>query len=673
MQRFHRNIITFIGFLVASFLLPALSHAYTPIASNAEATHSASPYFQIENADSGIDSLPLKDTQVDVRIIGIIADVTVTQRYTNAGAIPLEARYIFPGSTRAAVYAMEVQVGGRLIRAAIREKQQARQDYEQAKSAGNTAALLEQARENVFQMNVANILPGDDVTVEMHYTEIMVPTQGEYAFVFPTVVGPRYANHTPANDTTPWQSTPYLPAGTPSPSQFSLRVNLVAPTAVENITSPSHTLVVRKNEHDFDIQLQTTSAPQNNRDFILNYRLSSASLASGAILSKGEKENFFLAMVQPPRQVDLQNIVPREYIFIVDISGSMIGFPLDTAKHLMKKLIGNLRDTDTFNVMLFAGSNSMLSPVSLPATQENLQRAMQTLENVSGGGGTELIPALKHGLSLPLDSNCARSFVVITDGYVTVEAEAFTLVRENLSKANLFAFGIGSAVNRALIEGLARAGQGEPFIVLNEEGAALQAERLARMIESPVLTHVSAHIEGIDAYEVEPLNVPDVFAERPIVLFGKWRGTAPGHLILSGQAATGPFHTDIELNPQDALKENQALRYLWARHRIASLTDQDVLEGGEHYKDAITDLGLQYNLLTQYTSFIAIDQQIRNAGETAITVDQALPLPQGVSNAAIGAFVPSTPEPGFWALFISMMSCMLGFFLWRRHAAAFTA
>lgn len=647
---------------IAAFAIPNIGRAAND--SDAPRQHTESPYFAVKSDDPAADLLPLKSTQVDVRILGVIADVTVTQQYRNEGKNPIEARYVFPGSTRAAVYGMNVRLGDRLLTAKIREKGQARVEYEQAKTEGKTAALLEQHRENVFQMNVANILPGDDVKVELRYTELIVPTDGTYQFVFPTVVGPRYngapatssgtASGTGSAKNEKWISTPYLHQGELSSTEFGMKLTLVTPTAANQITSPSHHVDIAKiGEQETSVQLTKTGRNENNRDFILNYRLAGDKIQSGLLLSQGGKENFFLAMIEPPKAVPTSTIVPRDYVFIVDISGSMHGFPLETAKSLMKNLLGSLRPSDTFNVMVFAGSNSMLAPNSVPATAANIERATQTLSNYRGGGGTEIVPALRKALAMPSDSDRARSFVIVTDGYVSVEKEVFELIRKNLNKASVFSFGIGSSVNRALMEGIARAGQGEAFIILNEQAAATEAKRFKTMIEAPVLTHIHARFDGFDVYDVEPITLPDVFAQRPVILFGKWRGEAKGQIVLEGLSASGAYRAELPVRSSSSAEGNGALRYLWARHRVAALTDQETLEGGAGFRQAILDIGLNYGLLTQYTSFIAIDKIVRNPKpESSSSVDQPLPLPQGVSDLAIGTEVPSTPEPAFWAMLL---------------------
>jgi Ca-activated chloride channel family protein len=299
--------------------------------------------------------------------------------------------------------------------------------------------------------------------------------------------------------------------------------------------------------------------------------------------------------------------------------------------------------------MLFSGSSRMLAPDSVPATPANIERALQTIRQEGGGGSTEIVPALKRIAALPKVPDVSRSVIVITDGYVAVEAEVFQLVRKNLNQSNVFAFGIGTSVNRHLIEGIARAGQGEAFVVTKPAEAAAQAERLRKMIESPVLTQVKARFEGLDVYDVDPQQLPDVLGGRPVVVFGKWRGEPAGaKLVVEGRAADGPYRAEVSAEGHDD-KTWSALRHLWARQRIASLGDQEAIEGGSAQKPLITELGLKYSLLTQYTSFIAVDQVVRNPNPAlAPLVDQPLPLPQGVSELAVGAEVPSTPEASGW-------------------------
>ncbi len=630
--------------LFALVLTGAAGRAQQPESSD----KTLSPYFMVQSNDPETDRLPLKSTVADVSIAGVIADVKVTQIYKNEGSNPLEAIYVFPASTRAAVYAMQMTIGERTILARIKKRDEARQAYEQAKQQGKSASLLEQQRPNVFQMNVANIMPGDEVKVEMRYTELLVPTDKEYEFVYPTVVGPRYASQAAATapDSERWIRNPYLHQGEAPAYDFGITVRIAAGMPIQKIASPSHKIDIRYTGNTgATIALDRSESSGGNRDYVLKYRLAGGRIESGLLLSQSEKENFFLLMLQPPKRVKLEQIPGREYIFIVDVSGSMYGFPLDISKKLLKDLIANLRPTDTFNVLLFAGGNSLLAERSLPATPENVAKAITVIDRQQGGGGTELLPALKRALALPRSENVSRSVIIATDGYVSVEPEAFDLIRNNLGNANMFSFGIGSSVNRHLIEGMARIGMGEPFVITKPEEAPAKADAFRTLVQSPVLTGITVAFNGFEAYDVEPASVPDVLSDRPLILFGKWRGKPAGTITIKGISGEGLYRDSIDVGLTQPSAANSALRYLWARHRIAILSDYNNLQQDDTRVREVTDLGLCYNLLTNYTSFIAIDSEVRNKSGRTATVNQPLPLPEGVSDYAVGFAAAGAPAP----------------------------
>jgi Ca-activated chloride channel family protein len=375
------------------------------------------------------------------------------------------------------------------------------------------------------------------------------------------------------------------------------------------------------------------------------------------MLYEGKDENFFLLVAQPPQTVQREQIPPREYIFVLDVSGSMYGFPLDTAKTLMNDLASVLRPTDTFNIVVFADGSETWSRTSLPATPQNLSRAMQFVGRKSGGGGTELLDALTRAVSLPRDEHASRSIVLVTDGYIEAEADVFDFVRDNLDETNVFTFGIGGSVNRFLLEGVARAGLGEPFIVTEPGEAAQAASRLRRYIDTPVLTGIDVRFNGFDVYDVEPDQIPDLFASRPIVVFGKYRGGATGTIEITGTTGGGPYHASVPVLPANLDARHAALRHLWARTRIAELSDFGPSTPADERVEEITSLGLTYGLLTRYTSFIAVHEVVRNTSG-ADDIDQPLPLPAGVSDLAVG--VTAGPEPGIALLCAVALSLFVG-------------
>lgn len=610
-----------------------------------------SPYFWAPGGDPSVDQLPLRSTEVSAAIAGVMADVTVTQRYCNTGTRPINARYVFPASTRAAVHGMTMRVAGHVIKAVIKEREEAVQTFEKAKKEGKSASLLQQQRPNVFTMDVANVMPGDTIDIELRYTELLAPTEGVYEFTYPTVVGPRYSStpeYSATSDET-WVKSPYLKKGEADPATFSIAVDLAAGLPLRDIGSPSHTIdVAWESESRVYLTLAPSAGDAGNRDVILRYRLAGAKIQSGLMLFEGTTENYFLLMAQPPRRVTPAQIPAREYVFVIDVSGSMRGFPLDITKTLMRELIGSLRSTDLFNVVLFAGDSRLMSSTSLPATSENVDRAVRLIDSESGGGGTELSRALRRSLDLPRNPNVSRSIVVVTDGYISAEMEAFELIHDNLGTTNVFAFGIGSGVNRYLIEGIARAGKGEPFVVTKPQKAAAEARRFRTYIQSPVLTGISVETDGLDVYDVEPPRVPDMLAERPVVVCGKWRGPRRGRITVRGVSGDGFYSQTFDAARVKPTAGNRALEYLWARTRISSLSDYNFGRPTKEQADEVTRLGLAHSLLTQYTSFVAVCEKVRNADGTAVDVAHPSPLPKGVENSAVGTH--GTPEPGLVAL-----------------------
>jgi Ca-activated chloride channel family protein len=632
-----------LGWMAVAGWLLATGAAAQPLPESAPETKTLSPYFLVKGDGDRAEAFPLEATDVDVQVAGVIAEVTVRQVYRNAGAGPIEALYVFPASTRAAVHALQMRIGDRVVKAVIKEREEARRTYEAAKAEGASASLLEQQRPNVFQMNVANVLPGDRIEVELRYSELLVPEDGVYELVYPTVVGPRYSNRPEAGAPPEhhFVANPYLRKGEPNPTRFTIAARVQAGLPVLELGSPSHGVdVAYTSPTEAAVKLAAKETEPANRDFILRYRLQDARIQTGLLLHRGADESFFLLMVQPPQRVAPSSLPPREFVFIVDVSGSMNGFPLEVTKKLMRGLLGTLRPEDRFNLLLFAGSSHLLAPASLEATPENLTLALDTIDRHPGSGGTELLPALDKALALP-GGDMARSIVIVTDGYVDVEAEAFERIRKGAGAAAVYAFGIGSAVNRHLIEGLAHAGHGEPAIVTGPEEAAGAVARFQRYVESPLLHDVEIDFGGLDVSDVEPAQVPMLTAERPLIVTGKWKGSARGPITVRGRQGAAPWSTTVDVPSAGSLP---ALRTLWARERLRVVSD--FAGPGVDNRPEIVALGLKYGLLTRYTSFVAVDEVVRNASGEAETVPQPLPLPKNVSELAVGTHAPGTPEPG---------------------------
>ena len=621
-----------------------------------------SPYFVVLTDSAAVAQLPLKATEVSVSIAGMIADITVKQIYKNEGNKTIEAIYTFPGSTRAAVYAMVMNVGKKRIVAKIKEKGEARQIYEDAKSEGKTASLLEQERPNVFTMNVANILPNDSITIEMSYTETLLSTDGVYQFIYPTVVGPRYGGSvgtaTTSSISNPtFNANPYTKDSLLPLSTFAIHTTIQAGMPVSEVKSSSHAILTQTIADKTEVELGENETYSGNRDFILNYQLRGNAIQSGLLTYQEDGEKFFFLNLQPPKRVEQKEIVKREYIFIVDVSGSMSGFPLDISKKIMAKTIRNLQVYEKFNIVLFAGGSEVFAEKSVFATDINKLKAIRYLNMTHGGGGTELLSALKNAFSLDTTGGYSRSAVILTDGYVTVEKDAYQIIRNHLNTTNVFAFGIGTSVNRYIIEGIAYSGLGEHFVVTSGTEADSAADKFYAYIQSPLLTDIHIDFGEMKVKDVQPTAIPDMFAARPLYIFGKYEGQLAGELRITGKMGgkdtvisqsilspkekrkTAPTYSQtIPLATISPQKTQRAIRYLWAREAIKWKSDYEPLVDSVRKKE-ITDLGLKYHLLTDYTSFVAVYEKVRNKSGEDTTIRQVLSLPEGVDNQSIGDMV----------------------------------
>jgi Ca-activated chloride channel family protein len=603
-----------------------------------------SPYFILTSGDENIENFPLLSTDVNAEIAGVIADVTVTQTYKNDGSKPIEAVYVFPSSTNAALYSMQMKIGERTIVAEIKEKSEARKIYEEAKSEGKSTSLLEQLNPNIFKMNVANILPGDIIEVELKYTELLKPVNKIYDFVFPTLVAPRYDNE----DSKDRNENKINYEQTSEPTyDFDINVNLNTGNPISELECISHNVDIEALAmNKAKIKLKDSDKNKGNKDFIIKYKLAGEKIDTGLLISENGDENFFTLIVQPPSRPTNADIPPREYIFVMDVSGSMQGTPLTISKKLMLNLLKGLRQNDKFNVIQFSGNSNILSDESLPVNQKNIESAIKTISETTGGGGTEIMQALKIIDDIPKEENVSRSVVIVTDGFVRVEREVFDFISERLNQMNVFAFGIGRNVNRYIIEGIAETGQGEPAIITNFDEADYEAERFRNYISTPVMTNIQIEYKGFLAIDTEPETIPDVFADRPITIFGKWENRPTGNIKLEGFSGNEKLYLDIDVEKFAVRINSDALKYFYARNKLKKLSDYESIEGKGANKEEITEIGLKYNLLTDYTSFVAVDSEIRTE-DTATTVEQVLPYETDqIRSMKLGNFAPNSSQSG---------------------------
>lgn len=594
---------------------------------------------------------PLKHTDVNVSISGFIGRVTLTQQFSNPFHQAIEAVYTFPMSDRAAVDSMTMTVGDRVIRGLIKERGEARAIYEQARAAGQAAGLLDQERPNIFTQSVANIMPGEDVNITISYVEYLNYEGGEYEFSFPMVVGPRYIPgavecRTPAGTVqvpdagriTP----PLTPEGIRAGHDISLRVEMDAGVPIQAIQSVLHEVDVIRNSGNKAIVQLCNRNEIPNRDFVLKYAVAGDEINDAVLVHADARGGFFSLILQPPKHVEPKSVTPKEMMFVIDSSGSMSGFPIETAKKTMRMCIEQMNPNDTFNLVSFAGGLGYCFDRPVANTRENRAKALEYLRNLEGGGGTEMMAAINAALAGQCDPERLRVVCFMTDGFIGNDMAILDAIQKNAGQARVFAFGIGNSVNRFLVDGMGREGRGATEIVTLESDGDAAAQRFQDRVHSPLLTNVELDFGGLDVENLFPAphSLPDLFAARPLIITGRYERAGKGYVTLSGRTAAGPFKRKIHLDLPEIEDANDVLAPLWARQQIDTLMARDWagMQIGQPLADVqgkITKLGLEYNLLTQFTSFVAVEDRIVNENGRSRRIEVPVEMPDGVSYEGI--------------------------------------
>ncbi|HUK88346.1 MAG TPA: VIT domain-containing protein [Terriglobales bacterium] len=591
---------------------------------------------------------PLKHTDVKAEISGFLSRVTVTQHFWNPSKEKIEAVYVFPLPENAAVDDMTMKVGDRTVRGVIKQRDEAQAIYQAARAQGHVAALLDQERPNIFTQSVANILPGAEVTIEISYVELLKYEAGSYEFVFPMVVGPRYipgaptgrqgGGWAPDTDRVPDASRitpPVTPPGTRAGHDISIEVRLDAGLPIQNFRCTTHKIVSQRTGESSAVIRLEDQAVIPNKDFILQYDVAGGKIQDALLTHKGKNGGFFALILQPPDRVAESDVTPREIVFVIDTSGSQYGFPLEKSKKLVELALAHLHSQDTFNIITFAGNTQILFPEPVPASEKNLARARALLANLTGGGGTEMMKAIRASMDPSDKQDHLRVVLFFTDGYVGNDMEIIGEVQKH-PNARVFTLGIGSSVNRFLIDKMAAAGRGEAEYVTLERDADPVVERLFERVRTPLLTDISIDWGGLPVTMTQPERIPDLFGAKPMIVTGRYAGPAQGTIRLRGTRAGQPFERDIQVTlPADEPGHN-VLATLWARRQIDALMSKDwagLQNGGmkPELQQAITGLGLQFRLMTQFTSFVAVEEMTVTDGGQPRTVQVPVEMPEGVS------------------------------------------
>ncbi len=588
---------------------------------------------------------PLERTDVSADLAGPMARVRVRQAFVNSFDRPIEAVYLFPLPVDAAVDEMTMRIGARVITSEVKEKQEARQLYEQARATGQRAALLEQERPNVFRQSVANIQPGERIEIEIAYSEVVAWVDGRFEFVFPLTVAPRYDPRPAADDaaSTATAGGPIVVAAAPTPEppllraghDISLTVNIAAGMMLREIESPLHEIEVERPAHDRAAVTLKHRDEIPNRDFVLHYTPAEDKIADALFVHEDARGRFFTLMLAPPRRALPADILPRELLFVVDTSGSMRGWKFEQAKAAMRRCIENLNPGDSFNLLSFASDLGRCFEAPAPATAGNIAEGLLYVDRLEAGGGTEMMAAVLAALAGEPDPARERIVVFICDGEVGNDFELIRAVKDHVAMARVFTFGVGAATNRHLMEAMAWVGRGEAqWIDCGCDASTEAADRFYVNLNAPVLTDVRLDWQGVEVEELYPPALPDLFDRKPLLIHGRMSGELRGKLILSGRTAAGAWRREIELPREAAPVANPTLPLLWARARVRHLMLENPVAAksgsfDDETRAAVTALGLEYRLMTQFTSFVAIERNPFAPHGEPVRVDVPNESPQG--------------------------------------------
>lgn len=604
------------------------------------------------------------NTEINAQASGMVARVSVKQTFRNSGSEWVEGIYVFPLPDGAAVDRLRMHIGERFIEGDIREKEQARKEYEAAKSNGEKASLVEQQRANLFTTAVANIAPGETIAIEIEYLETVRYEDESFSLRFPITLTPRYIPGAPlpGRKGSGWSAdtTRVVDASLVTPPmvarsgdhRLTFRLSIDAGTPVEIIASRYHPIDVSEEDGLYRVDLAEPNVPMDH-DMEITWRPVAASVPRAMLFSEsiGGQPHMLLMMLPPSQSAATDSEIPRELVFVIDTSGSMHGTSLAQATRALTLALDGLKTGDRFNVIQFNSVTAALFPDSVEATPNNIGIAKRFVTGLKANGGTEMRPAILQALATPSSESHVRQIVFITDGSVGNEQELFTLIERHLGDSRLFTVGIGSAPNSWFMSKAAEAGRGTFTFISALHEVNEKMGSLFRKLSQPQVTDIVVQWPGGQDPLSYPERIPDLYSGEPVLVKTRMSGaTLPGDVIkVSGQSVNGAWGTELPISMQQS---NAGVAALWARARIKALLDQEVRgASADETRDAVVKTALKHHLVSKYTSLVAVDKtpvRPANAGMTAEHVPNLLPYGQS-SNALFG-FPATATSAGMYRL-----------------------
>jgi Ca-activated chloride channel family protein len=715
------NIVTSIGFIIALVLI-AVNVEAAPNSDDINSDtlikmsdiHRGSLLYKTNSEDRYFTAVTL-NTDVSMKVSGMVVRTTLKQQFKNETSEWLEGIYVFPLPESAAVDHMKLRIGERTIEGQIKERKEAKRIYTQAKRQGKKASLVEQERPNMFTNSVANIGPGEIVTVEIEYQQILKYDNGQFKLRFPTTITPRYipgnsisntsieSRDTIKNDSreltvsqgTGWAlNTTQVPdASRITPPQnlsvnnpINIYIDLNSGFPIAEIKSTYHKIKsVMHLEGHYTVSLINENVP-SDRDFELVWEPELGNSPKAALFSEpSDREDYHLVMIMPPENSENSNnsnqVVARDVTYIIDTSGSMHGESMRQAKAALQLAITRLRTFDKFNIIEFNSVTNKLFINSRPASVKNTFIAKNFVNRLSANGGTEMLPAIKAALDQNNNKEYIRQIIFLTDGSVGNEAELFTLIKNNLGENRLFTIAIGSSPNSYFMTKAAKFGRGTYTYIGKVSEVQEKMAVLFSKLEKPVMHDIKIQWPKDIIAEVWPKRLPDLYAGEPLVFTARVNkdtiNNGNNKLLISGKRFKQTWNLELSL---DSTKQDTGISVLWARNKIASIMDgireyrnnssSDVVK---KLKEKIIKIALSHHLVSKYTSLVAVDTTpSRPVFDGLRTTTLANSIPKGTTTRqTIQGQYAQTATPAQLHLLTGLTLLILSLFLAMRQGIVF--
>ncbi|MEZ5524048.1 MAG: marine proteobacterial sortase target protein [Pseudomonadales bacterium] len=630
-----------------------------------------------------------QESRVHIKVSGMVAHVSLTQSFQNQSANWVEGTYVFPLPDKAAVNRMRMVIGERVIEGQIKEKEEAKQIYHEAKTVGKKASLVSQQRPNLFTTQVANIAPHETITVELEYIDAVAYDQGQFSLRFPMTITPRYIPGAPLQDgTNPDETTKPLAPGAsgwamntdqvPDASEITPRMNPALPSAespinpisvtaeldmgmpLQSVDSAYHNIILSRQDNRYTLRLAAGKVSMT-QDFSLAWQPKHDNSPRAALFSEQvDGEDYALLMMVPPNQRTEQDApttgFPREAIFIIDTSGSMDGVSIEQARQGLLFALAQLKPDDRFNVISFNSSTHTLFSSAVSATPRNIDYAQRYVNGLQSGGGTEMLPALQAALRDEAEQGFIRQVMFITDGAVGNEAALFRTIHRNLGNSRLFTVGIGSAPNSHFMRKAAQFGRGSFTHIGRVSEVQEKMTALFTKLDSPVVSDIEIHWPEGTQVESYPKRLPDLYSGEPLMVAVK-TSELKGSVVLSGQTANTPWQQEIQLN---GAQDHSGVATGWAREKIASLLDEKTTGRQEpEVRQDVLEVALRHQLISPYTSFVAVEQPISRPTEEKLKQEAVLnarPKGQGPQSYAYPQTATGAPISLLWGTLLMLLA-----------------